>query len=43
MAELAVQSKLQSNTNEMVLDFLLMMSANHQNIQVKFILVSLFI
>lgn len=33
MAELAVQSKIQPNSNEMIIDFFLMMSANHQNIQ----------
>lgn len=35
IAELVVQSKLQTNSSEMILDFLLMMSANHQSIQVE--------
>ena len=35
MAELTIQSKIQFNSSEMITEFLLMLSGNHQNIQVK--------
>lgn len=35
MAELAIQSKTQFGSSEMITEILLMMSANHQQIQVK--------
>jgi hypothetical protein len=35
MAELTIQSNIQFNCTEMILEFLMMISANHQNIQVN--------